>query len=91
MKAILPDVIFIGFTGMPLLKKDKANSIEVFGGYIHTYKYDEGVADAWGNMQTVFSSRTRLESIARDIIFDMETKGRLMHGNEWQWQCHTCR
>jgi type I restriction enzyme R subunit len=36
---------------------------------------------AWGNIQTVFSSRTRLESIAKDIIFDMETKGRLMNGN----------
>ncbi|UOF91948.1 type I restriction endonuclease subunit R [Fodinisporobacter ferrooxydans] len=125
MKAILPGAIFIGFTGTPLLKKNKATSIEVFGGYIHTYKYDEGVADgvvldlryeardipqnitsqvridawfeaktialtprakaklksAWGNMQTVFSSRTRLESIARDIIFDMETKSRLMNGN----------
>ncbi|GHV93339.1 restriction endonuclease [Spirochaetia bacterium] len=125
MKAILPNAIFIGFTGTPLLKKDKATSIEVFGGYIHTYKYDQGVKDgivldlryeardvpqnitsqdkidawfetktaaltprakaklksAWGNMQTVFSSRTRLESIARDIIFDMETKGRLMNGN----------
>ncbi|MCL2007168.1 MAG: HsdR family type I site-specific deoxyribonuclease [Treponema sp.] len=45
MKAILPNAIFIGFTGTPLLIKDKATSIEVFGGYIHTYKYDEGVAD----------------------------------------------
>jgi len=45
MKAILPNAIFVGFTGTPLLIKDKATSIEVFGGYIHTYKYDEGVAD----------------------------------------------
>jgi len=40
MKAILPDAIVIGFTGTPLLVKDKRTSIEVFGGYIHTYKYD---------------------------------------------------
>jgi len=45
MKAILPKAIFIGFTGTPLLVKDKKTSIEVFGGYIHTYKYDEGVKD----------------------------------------------
>jgi type I restriction enzyme R subunit len=46
MQAILPDAVFIGFTGTPLLKKDKATSIEVFKPrYIHTYKYDEGVAD----------------------------------------------
>jgi len=45
MKTLLPDATFIGFTGTPLLKKDKATSIEVFGPYIHTYKYDEAVQD----------------------------------------------
>ena len=45
MKAILPSAMFIGFTGTPLLKKDKQKSIEVFGPYIHTYKYDEAVKD----------------------------------------------
>jgi len=37
--------MFIGFTGTPLLKADKQKSIEVFGTYIHTYKYDEAVKD----------------------------------------------
>lgn len=46
MKSILPDnTIFIGFTGTPLLKKDKKKSLEVFGRYIHTYKFDEAVKD----------------------------------------------
>ncbi len=45
MEAILPDAMFIGFTGTPLLKADKKKSIEVFGGYIHTYKFDEAVSD----------------------------------------------
>ena len=45
MKEILPGAIFIGFTGTPLLKADKQKSIEVFGGYIHTYKFDEAVKD----------------------------------------------
>jgi len=45
MKSILPNAMFIGFTGTPLLKKDKQKSIEVFGGYIHTYKFDEAVKD----------------------------------------------
>jgi len=44
MKQLLPNATFIGFTGTPLLKADK-NSIEVFGPYIHTYKYDEAVED----------------------------------------------
>ncbi len=45
MKALLPNAMFIGFTGTPLLKADKQKSIEVFGSYIHTYKFDEAVKD----------------------------------------------
>ena len=45
MKSILPNAMFIGFTGTPLLKKDKITSIEVFGSYIHTYKFNEAVED----------------------------------------------
>ena len=45
MKALLPNAVFIGFTGTPLLKKDKKKTLEVFGRYIHTYKFDEGVRD----------------------------------------------
>lgn len=45
MKAILPGAMFIGFTGTPLLKSDKDSSMAKFGSFIHTYKYDEAVAD----------------------------------------------
>lgn len=45
MTAILPNALLIGFTGTPLLKADKQKSIEVFGRYIHTYKFDEAVKD----------------------------------------------
>ena len=45
MKSILPNAMLIGFTGTPLLKQDKQRSIEVFGSYIHTYKFDEAVKD----------------------------------------------
>lgn len=45
MKAILPEAMFVGFTGTPLMKKDKKKSLEVFGPYIHTYKFDEAVSD----------------------------------------------
>ena len=45
MKSILPEAMFVGFTGTPLMKKDKKKSIEIFGSYIHTYKFDEAVAD----------------------------------------------
>jgi len=45
MKELLPEALFIGFTGTPLLKADKKKSIEIFGKYIHTYKFDEAVND----------------------------------------------
>ena len=45
MKALLPSALLIGFTGTPLLKADKRRSVETFGPYIHTYKYDEAVDD----------------------------------------------
>ncbi len=45
MKRWLPNAVFIGFTGMPLLKKDKNTTRDVFGTYIHTYKFPQAVAD----------------------------------------------
>ena len=121
MKAIMPNAVFIGFTGTPLLKKDKQTSLEVFGGYIHTYKFSEGVEDGvildlvyeardidqqlgskdkidawfdaktkglndwqkdelkkqWGTMQNVLSSKSRMDRVVSDIIFDFSVKPRL--------------
>ncbi|WP_041594898.1 type I restriction endonuclease subunit R [Helicobacter cetorum] len=45
MKSLLPNAIFIGFSGTPLLKQDKQTSLEVFGSYIHCYKFNEAVDD----------------------------------------------
>lgn len=45
MKKILPNATFIGFTGTPLMKKNKATTLEKFGKYIHTYKFDQAVKD----------------------------------------------
>ncbi len=45
MKKWMENAVFIGFTGTPLLKKDKKTTRAVFGTYIHTYKFDEAVAD----------------------------------------------
>jgi len=45
MKTVLNNAVFIGFTGTPLLKKDKKTSHEVFGRYIHTYKFNEAISD----------------------------------------------
>jgi type I restriction enzyme R subunit len=45
MKRWLEGAIFIGFTGTPLLRKDRKLTRDVFGTYIHTYKFHEAVAD----------------------------------------------
>jgi type I restriction enzyme R subunit len=121
MKAMMPNAVFLGFTGTPLLAKDKATSLEVFGGYIHTYKFSEAVEDEvvldlvyeardidqrlgsqdkidawfeaktkglngwqkaelknkWGTMQVLLSSRSRMDRVVSDIIFDFSVKPRL--------------
>lgn len=46
MRKILPDAMFIGFTGTPLLRSDKESSLETFGPYIgKPYRFDEAVED----------------------------------------------
>ena len=121
MKAILKNSVFVGFTGTPLLKKDKQTTHDVFGRYIHTYKFNEAVEDGvvldliyeardidakltskekvdawfeaktkglndfqkhelkrkWGTMQQVLGSKSRLEKIVQDVVFDFSTKPRL--------------
>lgn len=79
MKMLLPDALFIGFTGTPLLKKDKQKSIEVFGPYIgEPYKFDEAVADGVV-LDLLYEARdveqfvTDQQSI--DQWFDAETRG----------------
>lgn len=78
MKALLPDAMFIGFTGTPLLKADKATSIETFGSFIHTYKFDEAVADG-----VVLDLQYEARSIGQELTssaqvdrwFEVKTKG----------------
>ena len=78
MKTIIPNAVFVGFTGTPLMKKDKATSIEVFGKYIHTYKFNEGVEDG-----VILDLRYEYRDIPQDITsqekidawFDAKTRG----------------
>ena len=78
MKALLPGAMLIGFTGTPLLKKDKQKSIEVFGPHIHTYKYDEAVRDG-----VVLDLRYEARDIDQNLTsqakidqwFEIKTKG----------------
>jgi len=78
MKQILPDALLIGFTGTPLLKKDKQTSIEIFGPYIHTYKYDEAVNDGVV-LDLRYEARDIDQAITSqakiDLWFEAKTKG----------------
>lgn len=55
--------MYIGFTGTPLLKKDKATSQQVFGSFIHTYKFDEAVRDG-----VVLDLRYEARNIAQRVV-----------------------
>ncbi|MSN96406.1 type I restriction endonuclease subunit R [Campylobacter sp. FMV-PI01] len=44
MKSYLPNACFIGFTGTPLLKREKSSFLK-FGGEIHRYTIDDAVKD----------------------------------------------
>ena len=78
MKRWLENAIFIGFTGTPLLRKDKQTTRDVFGTYIHTYKFHEGVADKV-ILDLKYEARDvpqRLTSQkAIDAWFEQKTKG----------------
>ena len=78
MKTLLPNAMLMGFTGTPLLKADKRRSIETFGPYIHTYKYDEAVDDG-----VVLDLRYEARDVDQNITsqakidqwFDLKTRG----------------
>ena len=78
MKRWLEGAIFIGFTGTPLLRKNKLMTRDVFGTYIHTYKFHEGVADGV-ILDLKYEARDvpqRLTSQAAiDTWFEHKTKG----------------
>ncbi len=44
MKQVFPNACYIGFTGTPLLKKEKSTATK-FGGFIHTYPMRKAVED----------------------------------------------
>lgn len=68
----------VGFTGTPLLRKDKKTTRSVFGSYIHTYKFDQAVADGV-ILDLKYEARNvpqRLTSKqAIDDWFEVKTKG----------------
>lgn len=72
MKKIMGDgVMLVGFTGTPLLRVDKGKltSAANFGPYIHTYKFDEAVADGV-ILDLRYESRDVEQTLREDATFD---------------------
>ena len=44
MRTVFPNGCYIGFTGTPLLKREK-NTAGTFGGFVHTYSMEKAVRD----------------------------------------------
>ncbi|MFO0113125.1 MAG: type I restriction endonuclease subunit R [Sphingomonadaceae bacterium] len=83
MKALMPNAVFIGFTGTPLLKKDKATSLEVFGGYIHTYKFSEAVEDGVV-LDLVYEARDIDQALGSQAKIDQWFEAKTKALNDWQ-------
>lgn len=83
MKALLPRAVFIGFTGTPLLKQDKETSREVFGEYIHTYKFGEGVDDGVV-LDLVYEARDIEQRLGSSDDIDEWFEANTSHLNNWQ-------
>lgn len=83
MKAMMPNAVFIGFTGTPLLAKDRATSLEVFGGYIHTYKFSEGVEDGVV-LDLVYEARDIDQDLGSQDKIDAWFEAKTKALNDWQ-------
>ena len=76
MRRILPNACYLGFTGTPLLQKEK-NTLSTFGGLIHTYAIDQAVADG-AVVPLLYEGRIVEQHITADMIdrwFDKLSEG----------------
>ncbi len=76
MRQMFPNACYIGFTGTPLLSREKSD-VAKFGGVIHTYAIDQAVADG-AIVPLLYEGRmVELEQnqAAIDVWFDRHTQG----------------
>ncbi|TCP38774.1 type I restriction endonuclease subunit R [Rhodovulum marinum] len=76
MRRILPNACYLGFTGTPLLKKDK-NTLDTFGGLIHKYTIDQAVKDE-AVVPLLYEGRLVEQQVSGDVVdtwFDKISEG----------------
>jgi len=66
MRRTLPRACYIGFTGTPLLKKEK-NTLHTFGGLIDEYAIDKAVADE-AVVPLLYEGRLVEQNVSGDVI-----------------------
>lgn len=76
MRRLLPKACYLGFTGTPLLKKEK-NTLSTFGRLIHRYAIDEAVADG-AVVPLLYEGRLVEQQVSGSVIdrwFDKISEG----------------
>ena len=76
MRRLLPKACYLGFTGTPLLMKEK-NTLLTFGRLIHRYAIDEAVADG-AVVPLLYEGRLVEQQVSGDVIdcwFDKISEG----------------
>lgn len=66
MRRILPNACYLGFTGTPLLKREK-NTLDTFGGLIHKYTIDEAVEDE-AVVPLLYEGRMVEQQVSGDVV-----------------------
>jgi type I restriction enzyme R subunit len=83
MKRWLAGAIFIGFTGTPLLRKDRQMTRDVFGSYIDTYKFHQAVADKVV-LDLKYEARDVPERLTSQAAIDRWFEQKTKHLNNFQ-------
>lgn len=76
MRQMFPNACYIGFTGTPLLKREKSDVIR-FGGIIHTYAINQAVSDG-AIVPLLYEGRLveiEQNKAAIDVWFERHTEG----------------
>ena len=66
MRAVFPNACYIGFTGTPLMKKEK-NTMAKFGKLIHKYTIKDGVEDG-AIVPLIYEGRFVQQNVDEDNI-----------------------
>ena len=83
MKRWMQNAIFIGFTGTPLLRKDKQTTRDIFGKNIHTYKFHEAVKDGVV-LDLKYEARNVPQQLTSQVAIDNWFEAKTRNLNDFQ-------